>query len=253
MHDIVPESSRSTTSGMKKESNRSTQKVVYAGPRVVQVEWKLPSRLRKPIREQLAKERQQRKRRTAAAVTFARKPIRTQALLEATPQVPRASNAQVRQPRRFFNRGAEHHTKDIYSQGKPQLRVAAPPYLGRVARKTSDATKSVPRQAPRRRVAPQPARAPRRPNMAQKTRSAMPYAERDMPMEWNKTSVPVQMQESTQEMFAPVAKPKKMLPGITFSLWPKNWFGSKDAGEPVQNGQPVMAASKTSKKKRLIF
>lgn len=201
------------------------RKVVYAGPRTVQLEWKLPSRLRKPIREQLAKQRAQKQRRKAAAVSFARKPIHTQPLLVAE-EDSRQPGGRVRKPRRFFNRGVEHNTGDVYSQGKPDLHVAAPPYIGRVARREAGTHSSSARPASRQ-PAKQVVRRKRVPAAPRRTvpAPAMPVAERDVPMQWDTSSVsPTHAEEG---LFAATNRPKRVMPGVTFSLWPGNWFGGR--------------------------
>lgn len=247
MYDIVPASSPDASSAKKKRNASSDrQKVVIAGPRVVQLEWKLPSRLRKPIRDQLARERAQRKRRVAAAVTFARKPIRTQALLETDPESTRPG-ARVQKPRRFFNRGVEHHTTDVYTQGKPQLRVTAPPYLGRVARTAATGeARSVRQQSRQVSAAPtvRRKRVPRvRPKAPAPQAQAVPMLDRDIPMQWGNQQSPSYDQPTTSDdLFANVEKPKRFLPGITLSLWPGHWFGKQQRAERAP----------ATKKKRLI-
>ena len=95
---------------------------------VVQIDWKLPARLRRPVREQLAKEKRKTHRRTDV-VGFVRKPIRTRPVFTAGDRV--SSSTSVRLPkRRVFNRGAEHHTGDVYRGQKPKLGIATPPYVG---------------------------------------------------------------------------------------------------------------------------
>lgn len=261
MYDIFPSSSpeeeqlrRSKRKKPRVHSRQSSGGVVHAGPRVVQVEWKLPSRLRKPVRQQLEKERAERRRRHDASVTFARKPIRTQNLLEADPDTRRPGN-RVRKPKNFFNRGAEYNTADMYKDGKPQLHVAAPPYMGRVVRAGAAPGRRVmqPRTEEVRRhtvqvqpqgVAKKPQRRkviPRIDPMAARRRAAragMPIAERDVPMRWNNAKEV----QPTKELFAPVKK-KKVTPAVTFSLWPGNWFKKEET---------VKEVTQESKKKLLI-
>lgn len=200
------------------------KKVVYAGPRVLQLQWKLPARLRKPIRQQLRKERAQRQRRQAAAVTFARKPIHTQPLLVADEE-SKQPGRRVQAPRRFFNRGAEHHTNDVYTQGKPELHVAAPPYVGRVARSGVRKPVQVPAFKP-------PAPAPVRQSVPVRVRpvqqhapSPMPIIDRDVPMQWQQPAAKPVPVITNDELFVQVEKPKKQfMPAVTFNLWPKKLF-----------------------------
>lgn len=243
MYDIIPggdeRAERPARPIRPKVGNKSQRRgVVYAGPRTVQLEWKLPSRLRKPIRDQLAKQRAQKRRRNAAAVSFARRSIRTQPLLVADrdSQVP---GARVQKPRRFFNRGAEHHTGDMYKQGKPELHVAAPPYIGRIARRYSGSkTKPVqPKAAGSRAVARPVSSVPVSRRGHQGT--VVPIAsERDVPMQWSESSATTT--PSDEGLFSPIRRPKRVIPGVTVSLWPGNWFGRKEK------------VAATGKKKRLI-
>jgi hypothetical protein len=113
-------------------------------PPVVQVNWKLPARLRKPIRQQLQKERVEKKKREAI-VRFERRPLTTQSVLSQ----PRSSRPDV-------NTGAEHHTGDMYKASRPAMRVALPPYAGNVSQGLLTSSRGV--QRPQRPVAPAPLR-----------------------------------------------------------------------------------------------
>ena len=105
---------------------------------VLKIDWKLPARLRKPVRAQLKAERAERRSRVLKG--FYRRPLNTQRL---TTEV---------------NRGAEQHTGDIYRESEPQLRLVAPPYTGSVMRTTMH--QQVGEMLPARRVSPAPTPTP---------------------------------------------------------------------------------------------
>lgn len=232
-------------------SNQSGS-VVHTGPRVVQVDWKLPARLRKPVREQLAKERRARRERSSI-IRFERKPIRTRPFLVAENE---GHGRRIQMPkRRLFNRGAEHHTGDTYKHSRPQLHVATPPYVGRFTRRTVAAA-STPRPASpavradqaggetrrvqktaaksidqmRRGAAPtMPARRADAPGIRRTPKRQQQgwYGERDIAFTWPQDthaaagSAPA---EAKSDMFVEpvVAKPKRFL-ALPFSLniWPR--------------------------------
>jgi len=108
-------------------SDASQSRSVSVGPRTVTVDWKLPARLRRPVRSELA--RQRRRRNKTESVQFKRRAL--------------YSDGVARSSRK--NRGAEHHTGDVYRSAKPQLRIETPPYAGAIARSLSA-------QPPRKRV-----------------------------------------------------------------------------------------------------
>ncbi|MEX0650153.1 MAG: DUF4012 domain-containing protein [Candidatus Andersenbacteria bacterium] len=110
-------------------TSRKTGPHTAAGSRIVQVEWKLPARLRKPIRDQLNKERRK-KRRREAIVRFERRPIHTRPLVRHNPEITEDRGGFTLPRHRLFNRGAEHHTGDMYTKSRPQLQIATPPYVG---------------------------------------------------------------------------------------------------------------------------
>ena len=228
MYDILP--SGPSNSGHKsarplrpQTGKRSERKVVYSGPRVVQMDWKLPARLRKPIREQLAKERSQR-RRQAAAVKFSRRPLHTQPVLEAN-RDSKTPGAHVRKPRRLFNRGSEHHTRDMHTYSKPQLQVAAPPYVGSAARSFASVTKPQPAAS----VVKRQKAVSSRPAAQKRTQRPTMFAERDVPMQWSAgAGHSVEVNEDVHDdLFVQVEKPRRVASGLTFSLWPGNWFGGR--------------------------
>lgn len=219
--DILPSSgsegySRNTSSRRPRSRRRS------ASPNVVQVEWKLPARLRKPVREQLTQERAQRRRRRAV-VEFQRRPLHTQALLTADTDSKRVGN-RVRPPtRRFFGSIPSAQNQDV-AASRPKLQLAPPPYIG------SFVSQKAPVASP-----PAPKRRQQKP--------AFSYAsgERDVPVsigtKGEKTAI------SDEELFVSVDKSKRgVAAGVTFSLWPGNWFGKRQKVAQVH----------TSKKKLIL-
>ncbi len=204
------------------------RRLVSPSPSVVQFEWKLPARLRKPIRQQLAQERRKKQERQAI-IRFEKRAIHTQPLLVAGREPKESSAPGITLPkRRFFNRGAEHHTGDTYRYARPQLQVAAPPYVGR--------------GAPRYNVATP------KPLMAQRRRESVPsqslspqtwLVERDVPFEWEgrkarsaENSEPIENVD--QDLFVQVDEdseiqlPKRFLSiPLSLNIWPINLFVSK--------------------------
>ncbi|MEX1112497.1 MAG: DUF4012 domain-containing protein [Candidatus Andersenbacteria bacterium] len=238
---------------------------VTAGSRVVQVDWKLPARLRKPIRDQLAKERQK-KRQRQSIIKFDRRPIHTRPVVSYQETEEPIQGGFTLPRHRLFNRGAEHHTGDVYTKSQPQLQIAAPPYIGNIASKTTGANrpkralapKPAPRRkqpvstkevvqrkpAPRPKKAPTPARSITRPKPQYGNASATDwYSERDVSYDFGKQPQPAQSPKSLfvevdEERTVSVRKPQsKFALPLMVSLWPFSMFGAKEEG------------AKTSKKK----
>lgn len=220
-------------------------------PSVVSLEWKLPSRLRRPIRDELARQRQLRRQREAV-VQFKRKPLYVMPETKAAPT-----------PKRPGNIGAEHHTGDVYRASAPSVRLALPPYAGRFMRGVRGArvptarsrVPSSPKPVPKpKAVVPPPAAQQRTarpvqrigvsqsPNRRRST-PGMPLAvERDVPFSWKslastKPSTPPSVVEPAREQaaapaavvawdqeqqeMAAIQQPKRRfaLP-LHFSIWP---------------------------------
>jgi hypothetical protein len=223
--------------------------MVTVGPRTVQVEWRLPARLRQPIRTQLAKERA-RQRQRQAIIHFDRRPLHTQPLLRAEPETKDSVGGFSLPQRRVFNRGAEHHTGDTYMRSRPQLQVAAPPYVGKAA------TQAGPTWLPSRAagIAARQARASK-PKRRDQVRSGTAgqsagrswLRERDVPYQW-------QAEQATgQEDVADVIEereqgaeqePRKLLAiPLSLSLWPKFLFGRKNRESDQQLDSPLRSTS----------
>lgn len=89
---------------MRREAARvasvsASARSIKVGPRVLTVKWKLPARLRRPVKRQLA--RQHRSNTSPEVVKFARHKL---------------------------------YSSDIHQSLKPQLRIETPPYFGSAAR-----------------------------------------------------------------------------------------------------------------------
>lgn len=246
---------RSRPARLKTASVKSSpRRLVSSDPAVVQFEWKLPARLRQPIRQQLAKERRKKHEREAI-IRFERRAIHTRPLLVAGHQ-KKESAAGIRLPkRRFFNIGAEHHTGDTYRYTRPQLQVAAPPYVGRgarpPARQTSLSVRNQARRGPvqgrmKQRTSSTPAsyRQSKRPPAQAMPRQSF-ITERDVPFKWPETASRSQPPTSfDQDIFAPVDKdseirlPRRFLSiPLSLNIWPINWFGSKKNDEYEDNSE----------------
>lgn len=241
----------------RREAASPENRPVSVGPRTVQVDWRLPARLRRPIRQELERERRKRRQRQAI-VQFERRPV-----ISSVPTAPPNYRRRLTAPRE--NVGAEHHTGDVYRHSRPEIAVTVPPYRGSFARRFGAARRaatnrpgpvaaqpsrqaaSSPTQSPRQHVArPMPAR---RRTVAPKQQTHVPVTgERDMPFNWAEYGeVPRArlMPEASSMSASVIAEPKRRfaLP-LHFSIWP---FGRGGEAEAV----PV-ATEATSKKKRLI-
>lgn len=191
-----------------------------AAPRVVSLQWRLPARLRRPIRQELARARRQAKREQSI-VTFARRALYS--------DVPDDYPRYGRPPGQAINVGAEHHTADVYLQSRPTVTVAAPPYRGRGATLSP---------APRPAVAP-PALNPKQKLSAPRVAPAPRWGDsvRDVPYRWPqslRTPAPGRalFMNEAKNLLAPVQKPKRRftLP-LHFSVFP---WRRKDAAHEKQ-------------------
>lgn len=222
-------------------------RVSYATPttRVVQVNWKLPARLRKPIRQQLHKERQEREQREAI-VRFNRRPLDTKHILER--------RSQTLSP--VTNKGAEHHTGDVYSRSRPNMRVALPPYAGSFSNQLLSSSsrpqlppaklqgvpiKPAQKISPRRLPSPAPTLRPIKKRLAI-------GAERDVPFFWEgqHANTPLehenehdisQLYDNAEVEVEPIQAPKRLfsLP-FAIKIWPLSLFSAKKKFQFPENG-----------------
>lgn len=110
MQDIVP-------------SDGSIRKTKKTAPRdkVLRLQYRLPARLRRPIGQELRRNREL-ARKNQAEIEFERRTIRTESHDRRPPLYRR-------------NIGAEHHTGDVYMRSRPEIQVSAPPYISAVAKR----------------------------------------------------------------------------------------------------------------------
>lgn len=146
MLDIVPggRTGDDTSWGreLSQRQKRAQARHTIEAPRVVKLTNKLPARLRRPVHDEL--ERQRRRRRVRdAIVRFERRPLYS----EVPSDYPRYARAQPA-PAPLPN--GELHTGDVYMQSRPQVNLPVPPYAGTfVGRKVSPAARPTRRPAPR--------------------------------------------------------------------------------------------------------
>lgn len=129
MLDIIPSSSSGAAAGRRRGVKRSRP-----SENVVKLDWRLPARLRKPIKQQIAAERQ----RLQTKAGFESRPLTTRHLLGG-------------------RAGQEPHTRDTHGEAEPGVRLAAPPYAGQFLRTFSPRGADVP-YSKSQKVAPAPAR-----------------------------------------------------------------------------------------------
>lgn len=177
--------------GPRREAARSQKNLPR--PSVVEVDWRLPARLRRPVRAELARQRR-RKRQRDAIVRFERRPLYT-----STVGRPKAS--------------VEQHTADVYRAGRPSLGTAVPPYAGSFLKRSANAVREERLSANRTE---QPAARTQKKSSSRPTLTAL-SGERDIPYAWN----------APKSHTAPklsVASPRRRfaLP-LHISVWP---FGS---------------------------
>lgn len=174
-------------------------------PSVVEINWRLPARLRRPISQELQRQRQK-KRQRDAIVGFERRPLYAPGLSHDSRSI-----AQFR-----HNVGAEHHTGDVYRERRPLLSASVPPYAGSFLR-----GKTRPRDPTHRTIGVKTAH-----------RSAVLPSERDVPYKWQiKTPVVVKPAPAP----AVVRRSQFAMP-IHLSVWP---FKKKNAETMVTDKKKV--------------
>lgn len=129
--DIVPGGRSGDDASWGRElaqrQERAHARRTIEAPRVVKLTNKLPARLRRPVRDEL--ERQRRRQRVRdAVVRFERRPLYSE-----VPSAP-PRHAQSRPPLASLP-GAEQHTGDVYMQSRPEVNLPAPPYAGSFVRR----------------------------------------------------------------------------------------------------------------------
>lgn len=226
---------------------------------MVSLQWKLPARLRRPVRQELARQRRQQRAREAI-VRFERRPIYTELPSEHPPyHQSRATPAR--------NRGAEFHTGDVYKQSRPHLQLQLPPYAGRFVRSALTPVQSRRNQAspvPRNFAAPTVRAAPAQPLAVRRRRQhlatqLMVAGERDVPFRWEtgepttparrvpvmqpaeRDGVPAELSVvSADPTRGSIREPKRWLSfPFHISIIPRSLFSSKQTQEEAEASRPV--------------
>lgn len=236
MFDVLPPAPPQRPSSPSRRSVPPRRRVIAAsttpqapGPRVVKLEWRLPARLRRPIRQELARERHK-KKTEQSIVAFERRPIYS--------QVPDDHPAYGRPAVAPTNKGAEHHTGDVYYHSRPSLSLQLPPYRGRAVPPSEKIT------PPLRVHVPLPVKTPVPPprTPAPQTRAAAVASlgadVRDVPYRWTQAleskpgNAMVDVNEA-QQLLAPIKQPKRRftLP-LHLSVFP---WRKKNVANPSSN------------------
>lgn len=222
--------SRASQSGAK-DASRS----VSIGPRVVQLDWRLPARLRRPVATELDRQRR-RQRQRQAIVQFERRP-----LITPTPVVINKSTVK---PKRYAS-------KSVYQPTTATVRTQMPPYAGSfirqlsgshsqqrpaapniLATRTQGSQRVVVKPQARLRVPgarpvrarPVPGQTP--PRVRQQTRVLI--GERDVPFVWSQsakpktTTVPVSAAPAPATAAVVVQPKRRFALPLHFSIWPRN-------------------------------
>lgn len=193
-------------------------KLTAPGPAVVAPDWRLPARLRRPIRQEL--DRQRRKARVRRAIVqFERRPI-----YSSLPNTHPSYTGKA--PR---NTGAEHHTGDVYKYSQPGTSLVIPPYQGKhkqqpaINRPTpkpvrQTATTALPKKIPRiqtpvLRVPPLPTK------LVIPKQVPVIAPERDVPYTWPQAKA-----------VAPVKPKKRFTLPLHFSILPLNLLPKRAEG-----------------------
>jgi len=202
------------------EPPRRRRTPASSGKGVVEIDWRLPARLRRPVRLELNRQRRLRRQREAI-VQFKRRPL-----------YPLQNTSGAARPAAPANVGAEHHTGDVYRSSRPFVGASVPPYAGTWLRGRPAAP---PRQIP----APRPSTSlrvnasQRRPDAAPVRVSALsglPAAmagERDIPYQWARAAAP----RVSAPRLSPPRRRRFALP-LHISIW------------PFKNAAPAAAPSK---------
>lgn len=224
MFDVLPPTPaprRSSSPRRRTPPRRSRAAAAAApGPRVLELQWRLPARLRRPIRQELAKQRRMTKQK-AAIVAFERRPLYS--------EVPTSHPNYGRPVVDPENRGSEHHTGDVYLRSRPNVAISTPPY--RAARPTSKSARLTTPPAPRLKPV-------RRSVVAQKVHQLPPAPAgpsplaqlgndvRDVPYRWAQSNTtaapdPALFVNEAKQLLVPVKLPKRRftLP-LHFSIFP---------------------------------
>ena len=188
---------------------------------MVEIDWRLPARLRRPVHQELQRQRR-RRRQHEAIVQFKR-----HSLYPEGKRTPALKPAKV-------NIGAEHHTGDVYREGRPFLAASVPPYAGSFL----SGKAPVPPPAPKKRPAAIKASLPPTPPPARRAVVSRPKSsvaslpaqlreaprkiaalsgERDVPYQW--AAAQVERAKAAPVSVAPPRRRRFALP-LHVSIWP---------------------------------
>ena len=204
MKDIIP--SRDTDIGAGRQKIDPTRR--GKSRHIVEVSWKLPARLQRPIAAELEKEREV-KRRRDAVVRFERRPIDTRLPSGSPPRFASERTAQAR--------GAEQHTGDVYMHSRPKYGLNTPPYHGPGARGAKKIIR--PPLGRRRDVLPKDARVVigERAVDGQALPISVYAGERDIPYDFPHQDIKIPAEDG----MGGILEPRRWSPSI-FS-WPRIW------------------------------
>ncbi len=226
MYDVVPPKKplRPERKIAHGKTRRVPKKAAKPQPPVVQFDWKLPARLRRPVRYEL--ERQRRKRRQQQAIIqFERRPLYS----ELPSKYPLYSMRRTPKPKR----GVEQHTGDVWRENKPGASVMLPPYGNMLAQS--------------KRMTP-PARGTNKTKMMQpKPVKVLITKERDMPYEWeDKKQKPDGAEIKVNEQNAIQPPKRRFALPLHFSIFPKNIVPAK-AGQDIELTEALKEAWRKKK------
>lgn len=169
----------------------------------MEIDWRLPARLRRPVHVELQRQRRRRRQREAI-VQFKRRPL-----------YPLRDGASVAKTPVPANVGVEHHTGDVYRSSRPFLVASVPPYAGSFLR----GKPVLPARSLAKSTAPaKPVKPPVHVSTTPKPRivaASKLAGERDVPYQWATAQptrpAPVSVTPPRRRRFA--------LP-LHFSIWP---------------------------------
>ena len=165
-------------------------------PQTVKLDWKLPARLRRPVRAGLKRQRSSAAVESPEAVTFERHEL--------------------------YPADSEQHTSDVHREHRPKVRISQPPYAGQVVQKSVGSGQPAP-VTPRRQAKPAPAKVAQPVHTPEpKAVPALLQGERDIPFDWQ--AMPTRAAEPAAPQAAAshtVAQPTRRLAlPLHFSFWP---------------------------------
>ena len=165
-------------------------------PHTVKLDWKLPARLRRPVRAERTRRRSATVVESADSVTFERHAL--------------------------YPADSEQHTSDVHREHRPKVRISQPPYAGQVVQRSVGSGQPAP-VTPRRQAKPAPAKVAQPASVPEpKAVPALLQGERDIPFDWQ--AMPTQAVEPVApaaDAGQTVAQPTRRLAlPLHFSFWP---------------------------------